>query len=111
MTLLSFLANIVTASSWEHPPGSQLRSTLHGRPLHAQAELLRTTCAVLVRRVITPSSPHWDRLDDAMKTGVRAGLLSALGKETSPPVARKVSNPCVRSIICIFSTRVSDGVQ
>lgn len=55
-----------------------------------QAELIRTTCAVLVRRVVVPSGPHWSRLDAATKAALRAGLLSAIGNETSNPVARKV---------------------
>lgn len=60
------------------------------RACHAQAELLRTTCAVLIRRIVAPSGPHWACLDGPTKTDVRAGLLSALGTETFAPVARKV---------------------
>lgn len=60
------------------------------RPI--QAELLRTTCAVLIRRIMVPSGPHWARLDGSAKAALRAGLLSAIGTETSSPVARKVSD-------------------
>lgn len=56
----------------------------------AQAELLRTTCAVLIRRIVVPSGPHWARLSAPTKVSLRAGLLSAIGKETCPAVARKV---------------------
>lgn len=58
--------------------------------LDAQAELLRTTCAVLIRRIMVPSGPHWARLDGSAKTALRAGLLSATGTEPSSSVARKV---------------------
>lgn len=62
----------------------------HCRVSRAQAELLRTTCAVLIRRIVVPSGPHWDRLSGPTKASLRAGLLSAIGKETRPAVARKV---------------------
>lgn len=56
----------------------------------AQAELLRTTCAVLLRRILVPSNPYWARLGDAEKNFVRDGLLLCLGEEQSKSIARKV---------------------
>ncbi|CAN0054864.1 unnamed protein product, partial [Ectocarpus sp. 12 AP-2014] len=63
----------------------------------AQAELIRTTCAVLIRRVVVPSGPHWSRLDSPTKAALRAGLLSAIGNETSNSVARKICHAAAAS--------------
>ncbi|CAM9453902.1 unnamed protein product [Ectocarpus sp. 13 AM-2016] len=63
----------------------------------AQAELIRTTCAVLIRRVVVPSGPHWARLDSPTRAALRAGLLSAIGNETSNSVARKVCHAVAAS--------------
>lgn len=45
---------------------------------------------MLIRRIVVPSGPHWARLSAPTKASLRAGLLSAIGKETCPAVARKV---------------------
>lgn len=72
------------------PPVHHLRNVVA-----AQVDVLRTTCAVLIRRIVVPSGPHWDRLDSATKASLRAGLLSVLDNESSAAVARKVnSNLC-----------------
>eukprot|EP00752_Nemacystus_decipiens_P011318 g10058.t1 len=62
-----------------------------------QVELLRTTCAVLIRRILVPSGPHWARLNGSSKAALRAGLLSAIGTEPSSPVARKICHAIAAS--------------